>query len=281
MKVVHNSGIECKWLGTAQHPYCNGNPSPCKYEYKDCFFIIKTVDRWNFGLDDTGNITDINKMLHIMKGAAQMGDVLLITANGSIDYPHNSVQHELASSSLHYCEAVLAMHILAKGGSFVLKMSTMYEHQSMSLMYLLCCSFSAVSVCKPATSNEVDSEVYVVCLKYRGRDFMEPWLKVLREHYGPKLTRRAMFPQESFPQEFVRQFYNCTTMFHNSQTTVMGRNMLYYKTGIPRDEDVIIQELKLKVAIHFMDVHEFRRLSVKEKLLSSGLELLEDTECWD
>jgi cap2 methyltransferase len=224
---------------------------------------------------------DINNVLYIMKGAAEMGDVLLITANGSIDYPQNSVQHKSASSSLHYCEAVLAMHILAKGCSFVLKMSTMYEHQSMSLIYLVCCSFIAVWVCKPATSNEVDSEVYVVCLKYRGRDFMEPYLKVLREHYGPKLTRRAMFPQESFPQDFVHQFYKCTTKFHNTHTTVMERNMSYYETGIPHVEDLMIQKLKLMVATHFMEVYEFRRLSAPENLLCTGFELHEDAECWD
>jgi cap2 methyltransferase len=234
----------------------------------DYIFILKTVDRWNFGLENTGNIMGINNVLHIMKGAEEMGDVLLVTANGSIDCLKNSVGHESASSSLHYCEAVLAMHILAKGGTLLLKMSTMHEHQSMSLTYLLCCSFSAaVWVCKPASSNEGDSEVYVLILKYRGRDFMEPWLEVLREHYGPKLTRRAMFPSESFHQDFVHQFYKCTTMFHNTQTTAMETNMRYYDRGITRDEDVMIQKLKCIVATHFMEVHEIRKLSESENLL--------------
>jgi cap2 methyltransferase len=279
MKVVHNSGIDWKWLGTTRIPHRAGNP-PSRND-NDYIFILKTVDRWNFGLDDTGNIMDINNMSYIMKEAAEMGDVLLVTANGSIDCPENSVGHESASSALHYCEAVLAMHMLAKGGSLLLKMSTMYEHQSMCLMYLLCCSFNAVWVCKPAASNEGDSEVYVVCLKYRGRDFMEPWLKVLREHYGPKLTRRAMFDQESFPQDFVRQFYKCTTMFHNTQTTAMETNMLYYERGFTRDENVIIQNLKYMVATHFMEVHEIRRLSESEKLLWMNYGENEDAECWD
>jgi cap2 methyltransferase len=68
---------------------------------------------------------DINNMLHIVKGAAEMGDVLLVTANGSIDCLEDSGEQESASSSLHYCGVVSAMHILAKGGSLLFKMFTM------------------------------------------------------------------------------------------------------------------------------------------------------------
>jgi cap2 methyltransferase len=58
-------------------------------------------------------------------------------------------------------------------------------------MFLLCCSFTTVQVFKPATSKEGNSEVYVVCLEYRGRDFLEPWLEVLRKHFGKKLYFHA------------------------------------------------------------------------------------------
>jgi hypothetical protein len=90
-----------------------------------------------------------------------------------------------------------------------------------------------------------------------------------------------MFPWESIHLEFVHQFYKCTAMFHDIQTTVMDKNMRYFETGIPRDEDVMIQKLKLMVANHFMEVHDIRRLSAPEKLLCTGLELHKDTECWD
>jgi hypothetical protein len=197
---VQNSGTAWKWLATTLNPYCDENPSSSKTN--DNHFILQTLDHWNFGLDNTGNILDINNMLRIVKGAAEMGDVLVVTANGSIDCPEDFGEQESASSSLHYCEVVSAMHILAKGGSLLLKMFTIYEHETMCLMYLLCFSFTSVRVFKPATSIERDSEEYVVCLDYRGRYFMEPWLEVLREHYGPKLPHRAMFPRERIPRTF-------------------------------------------------------------------------------
>jgi 23S rRNA U2552 (ribose-2'-O)-methylase RlmE/FtsJ len=78
------------------------------------------------------------------------------------------------------------------GGSFLLKMFTMYEQETVCLMFLLCSSFTSVAICKPATSKEGNSEVYVVCLEYRGRDFAEPWLEVLREHYGEKTVHMSL-----------------------------------------------------------------------------------------
>lgn len=40
---------------------------------------------------------------------------------------------------------------------------------------------------KPATSKEGNSEVYVVCLEYRGKGVMDPWLGVLRKHFGEQI----------------------------------------------------------------------------------------------
>lgn len=60
----------------------------------------------------------------------------------------------------------------------------MFECDTICLMYLLCCSFKSVTVNKPATSKEGNSEVYVICLEYRGAHEMSPWLSVLDAHYG-------------------------------------------------------------------------------------------------
>jgi cap2 methyltransferase len=262
---VQNSGTEWKWLASTLNPYCHKNPSSCKTN--DDSFILQTRDHWNFGVDNTGNLMDINNMLHIVKGAAEMGDVLLVTANGSIDCPEDSGEQESASSYLHYCEVVSAMHILAKGGSLLLKLSTIYEHQSICLMYLLCCSFTSVRVCKPASSNEGDSEVYVVCLDYRGRDFMEPWLQVLRKHYGPKLPLRAMFPRESIPQDFLDQLHECTTKFHSIQTKAIETNMRLYRRGTTPDDDLKIKKLRNMIANHFMEIYEMKKFSESEKVI--------------
>ncbi|PNF27384.1 hypothetical protein B7P43_G17491 [Cryptotermes secundus] len=156
------------------------------------------------------------------------------------------------------------------GGSFLLKMFTMYEQDTMCLMFLLCSSFRSVQVCKPATSKEGNSEVYVVCLEYKGRDFMEPWLEVLREHYGPSIPDKAMFPQESIPQDFLDQLYECATMFKNLQTDVIETNIRAYQRGRTHTEDFKIKKLKYLIANHFMEKYEVKKLPESEEVVGKS-----------
>jgi hypothetical protein len=46
-------------------------------------FFVQTLDHWNFGLDKRQYLLDLNNGLHAMKGTAEMGDVLLVTADGN------------------------------------------------------------------------------------------------------------------------------------------------------------------------------------------------------
>lgn len=61
---------------------------------------------------------------------------LLVTADGSIDCQENPNQQERTTSALHYDELVVALGVLAPGGSVFLKAFTLFEHSSFSLLYL-------------------------------------------------------------------------------------------------------------------------------------------------
>lgn len=103
------------------------------------------------------------------------------------------------------------------GGNFVVKMFTMYEQETICIMYLLVCSFKSVNVCKPATSKEGNSEVYVVCLDYIGTEEMKLWLCKLREHFGSKRADKAMFPLSAIPEDFLNQLRQCAKKFYEYQ----------------------------------------------------------------
>ena len=45
---------------------------------------------------------------------------------------------------LQLCELVAALSVLGQGGSFVLKVFTMFEQTSVCLIYTLCCLFNQV-----------------------------------------------------------------------------------------------------------------------------------------
>jgi hypothetical protein len=41
-------------------------------------FILQTLNHWNFGVDYTGNLMNLDNMLHLVQEAAKSGDVLLV-----------------------------------------------------------------------------------------------------------------------------------------------------------------------------------------------------------
>lgn len=63
-------------------------------------------------------------------------------------------------------------------------MFTLFECETICLLYLIYNAFTTVEVFKPATSKEGNSEVYVIGLGYKGQEALSPWLHVLRKHYG-------------------------------------------------------------------------------------------------
>jgi 23S rRNA U2552 (ribose-2'-O)-methylase RlmE/FtsJ len=67
-----------------------------------------------------------------------------VTADGSIDCANFPSEQETITSKLHYSELVAALHVLHPGGHFVLKMFTLFEDSSVSLMYILRTAFDKV-----------------------------------------------------------------------------------------------------------------------------------------
>ena len=74
-----------------------------------------------------------------------------VTADGSIDCANMPAEQESLVSHLHYCELVCALAVLAPGGSLVLKMFTMLEDSSVSLMYLINVFFHQVRSVRDTT----------------------------------------------------------------------------------------------------------------------------------
>ena len=68
--------LQWHWLATTLNPYYEGNPLSCMIN--DDRFILQTLNHWNFGLDYTGNLMDLNNMLHLVQEAAKTGDTLLV-----------------------------------------------------------------------------------------------------------------------------------------------------------------------------------------------------------
>ncbi|XP_065837285.1 cap-specific mRNA (nucleoside-2'-O-)-methyltransferase 2-like isoform X2 [Oscarella lobularis] len=212
---------EWKWRATTLNPYCESHSLNSMIPTNE--FITRTYENWYFGVDNTGDLMKWENVSELTTGH----DVInLVTADGSVDCLDVPGEQESHVAALHYCELVAGLAILADGGSFVLKMFTLFEHSSVCMMYLLVCCFSKVWVSKPATSKSGNSEVYVICVGYRGKSVLtDKHFDRLKSTYGENPFEKALFPLECIPRSFLSQMINCSAFFSQHQIEAIETNL--------------------------------------------------------
>ncbi len=150
--------------------------------------IIETMEHWCWGADDSGDLRKLENMQALWELASQRtgrpgGGAILVTADGAVDTSMDPNRQEEITAALHFCEIVAAIGLLAPGGHFMWKGFTLFEHASLSSLFLMGCLFEEVAVYKPCTSKPANSEVYVVGKSYKGCP--PAALEVLKAHVCP------------------------------------------------------------------------------------------------
>ncbi|XP_038164593.1 cap-specific mRNA (nucleoside-2'-O-)-methyltransferase 2 [Cyprinodon tularosa] len=246
------------WVANTLNPYHEANGGSTTIA--DDRLIANTLPWWFFGSDNTGDIMLQKHLLDLQVFVSNMRRVDLVTADGSFDCQENPDEQEALVASLHYCEATAALLLLGPGGSFVLKMFTLYEHSSVCLLYLLNCCFHSVSVFKPATSKAGNSEVYVVCLNYDGKEAVRPLLSKLIRNYGPNMANReALFPSSVIPKTFLKQHEELCSYFHKLQVGTICENLRLFGSISPVQgqrldhiRDCVVQEYLRRFEVSFL-----------------------------
>ena len=88
----------------------------------------------------------------------------LVTADGAVEMNHDDLEGEHVD--LLWSQTRLALHALAKGGTFVIKFFEGGVHESELHIARMTTLFRRVSVMKPLTSRATNSERYLVCRHY-------------------------------------------------------------------------------------------------------------------
>lgn len=254
----HRFPCEWSWVANTLNPYHEANDNLMMI--MDDRLIANTLHCWYFGPDNTGDIMTLKYLTGLQNFTSSMDPIHLITADGSFDCQGNPGEQEVLVSALHYCEAVAALMTLGNGGSFVLKMFTLFEHCSINLMYLLNCSFDQVHVFKPATSKAGNSEVYVVCLHYKGREAISPLLSKMVLSFGTEMTRKALFPHHVIPESFLKKHEECCVFFHKYQLQMISENIRLFEC-MGTEEQARLNNLRDCAVQYFMQKFQLKPLA--------------------
>ncbi|EFN88438.1 Uncharacterized protein FLJ11171 [Harpegnathos saltator] len=262
--------VKWDWIASTLNPYCEGNPYSQMID--DDRFIRHTLMHWYFGADNTGNIMDLQNLDALVERSKTIsqGPIMLITADGSIDCTDMPDEQENAVVHLHFCEIVTCMHLLEKGGNFLLKVFTLFEHQSVCLMYLLACAFQKVIATKPATSRAGNSEMYIVCTNFNGRDYIEPYLNVLRCHYDACPTQ-ATFGCNVIPDYFMRKIEDCARFFKRHQCKVIEDNINAFHSETYDNLLFKLKHFKRKISDMYLKRYKLAKIDLGDQIIGRDI----------
>lgn len=243
---VNHRNMKWRWNANTLNPYYEGNN--LSEMIIDDSLIANTIDNWEFGKDQTG---DIRKFYNYEDLIGKF-TVDLITADGSVDCMNDPGEQEHNVHHLHYCEVMIALRVLCVGGNFVLKLFTMYEHGTISLMYLLNCCFKSVQVFKPCSSKSGNSEVYVMCFCYRGFDVLSNLWDSLISSYKT-VKKEAMFDLSKINVTFLQQLEDCAQYFMELQCDQINRNIELFTEEVSSEVWDSIKDIQEKVANAYLN----------------------------
>ncbi|XP_027751503.1 cap-specific mRNA (nucleoside-2'-O-)-methyltransferase 2 [Empidonax traillii] len=260
----HHVPCQWNWVANTLNPYHEANDTLMMI--MDDRLIANTLPRWYFGPDNTGDVMTLRHLSGLQNFVSSMTTVHLVTADGSFDCQGNPGEQEALVSPLLYCETVTALMILGTGGSFVLKMFTLFEHCSINLLYLLNCSFEEVHVFKPATSKAGNSEAYVVCLRYLGRESLHLLLPKMTQNFGTEVVDKALFPQHALPESFLKIHEECCLFFHKCQVETISENIRLFER-MEEAEQIELNKLRDCAVQFFMQRFRMKPIARKNWLV--------------
>ena len=223
---LHRRYIDWAWMGSTLNPFYEGNSTITMIN--DDRFILNTLENWDFGVDDTGDILEPVNLQHFKMHYREKMD--LVTADGSIDCQADPGRQEALVTELHFGEIVTALGALKIEGHFVVKFFTFFEKETHGLLYLLQGHFDTIDVFKPATSKEGNSEVYVVCQGFTG--ISEGNLDLLLTKAGKK--EMTVFDPADIQDKFMVAIEKSAQFFTDLQVNVIQRNITSFSDGFDK-----------------------------------------------
>jgi hypothetical protein len=175
---------------------------------------------------------------------------------------------------LHYCESVAAVGALEVGGSFVLKMFTLFESCSIGLIHLLSGLFDHTSICKPTMSTPGNSETYIVCKGFRG--ITEEYKNALLSFTGEVWPTSkdglplALVPEECISTRFMRSMMRAAEYFARLQGAVIERNLRLFE-HFPQQEAANILLARKVIVREWMRRFGIRRIDRNCRISSRKL----------
>jgi hypothetical protein len=195
------SFTDFEWVSQSLHPRLA--------DIKDTYGLIKRhTDRWDWGADGTGDITQVKNIRHYMKRAREMGNIQLMTSDCGL--PMGNPKYELVA----FASYVALLAILPRGGAMVYKILSPIDLPLIwNLIYITFTNFKELAFFKPV-QNAQSREFYIIAKDYMGTappvidkllDIISRWSRLESSGYKASWLEELDLFRDTYPEEFVAQ----------------------------------------------------------------------------
>lgn len=206
------------------------------YLNDDLGLIKKYRDRWLLGPSKNGDITLEENIKDFARRKYDLvtSDVKVVdTVNTNYD------EEENMNAAVHLAHVLIAIESLVPGGTAVLKHFTLYESFSHDLVAIMTQCFERVFIYKPKTSKAVNSEIYLVGIRFQSKIPTERLYEILKEYRNSQnySSKRSIYPK--LPRYFEERLLEIETELADQQMASIRKTIQRAKGFISKGPRVM------------------------------------------
>lgn len=167
--------------------------------------IKANENKWLIGPSSSGDIRDINNIKYFKDTLIEV-DFITSDCGICVDSSDMNSYEELIAET-DFAQFINILNLLKIGGSTIIKTFIPLELASnVCLIYTLTQVFSNVYLSKPITSRPANSEVYIVCIDYKGinKQLLNKLMELLDKDINPVFNPRLKWIK-NIPDSFILQ----------------------------------------------------------------------------
>ena len=154
------------------------------------------------GADGTGDLLQIANLDNCYKKYAS--SMHIITGDGGFDFSLDFNSQEKNVTKLLFAQALYAIIMQRKSGSFILKIFDSFIHSTIDLITILSSFYEKVYITKPQTSRYANSEKYLVCKGFHFARIHHIYPH-LRKVFGKVLSSRSISRFLNIPTTLIME----------------------------------------------------------------------------
>lgn len=150
-----------------------------EHALQDTYGLYKNYpDRWLMSNEFNGDVLKKANQLHICHMIGAKVDLYTSDLGFNIgdEYEAQEEKHTIYNAG----QILSGLLTLKRGGHLVIKQYTFFETLTLNVLYILSTFFKQMYICKPQTSRDINSEVYIVGKSFLGGVYLEhEYIKIL------------------------------------------------------------------------------------------------------